>query len=414
MLAKLNELYSSRCSVCGGYHNLPSLNDHGLDPALNKLVEQLAHDLYYQKVTIGYISHDLYSYTADKLLQSLNKGLGAVNFGYDEDLNALKAFMQFDIFKFSAAKSMAEMEQFKALMLDERGKLVDFNTFKNKVLQAGYSFNKTHLQTEFNTAVTSVLMAKRWQNLSTTQEYLQYSTAHDDRVRPEHAALDGLTLHVSSPVWNTIWPPIDWNCRCTVVPGVASKATLSDAEAGRMGNFINPIFRNNSGKTKLIFKEDHPYYITANFKAQELDAVKNYGLKTPKQIFSNPKLPVIPLTETESEFKTLYTSLANNILIDQNGLSLKLSDDFEAHILSKQSEKRYKYAANVSDVIKNADEVWAQKKNNQLTTYYIKYYQDGAYVAISNIQNNQPVIDSFYKVTDVRLKELRKGILLKK
>lgn len=39
-----------------------------------------------------------------------------------------------------------------------------------------------------------------------------YATVGDDRVRPEHARLDGLTRPKDDPIWKTIWPPNGWNC----------------------------------------------------------------------------------------------------------------------------------------------------------------------------------------------------------
>ncbi len=46
--------------------------------------------------------------------------------------------------------------------------------------------------------------------------YLVYHTVGDDRVRKDHAALDGLVLPADDPFWETHYPPWDWGCRCTV------------------------------------------------------------------------------------------------------------------------------------------------------------------------------------------------------
>lgn len=54
--------------------------------------------------------------------------------------------------------------------------------------------------------------------------YCQYVTVGDDRVRPAHAALDGIVLPTNHPFWQTHTPPWDWGCRCEKVP-------LSDADA---------------------------------------------------------------------------------------------------------------------------------------------------------------------------------------
>lgn len=46
----------------------------------------------------------------------------------------------------------------------------------------------------------------------------KYVTAGDDRVRPSHEALDGVTLPKDNPFWDQFWPPNGWNCRCQVIP----------------------------------------------------------------------------------------------------------------------------------------------------------------------------------------------------
>ena len=74
---------------------------------------------------------------------------------------------------------------------------------------------RTQLQTSFN--------AGRWQEDQSEeiQEILygyKYVTAGDDRVREEHAALDGVTLPKDDPFWLEYWPPNGWGCRCQVIP----------------------------------------------------------------------------------------------------------------------------------------------------------------------------------------------------
>ena len=46
----------------------------------------------------------------------------------------------------------------------------------------------------------------------------RYVTAGDDRVRPSHAILDGVTLPKGDKFWNKFYPPNGWNCRCQAIP----------------------------------------------------------------------------------------------------------------------------------------------------------------------------------------------------
>jgi SPP1 gp7 family putative phage head morphogenesis protein len=45
-----------------------------------------------------------------------------------------------------------------------------------------------------------------------------YVTVGDDRVRPEHEAMDGTTLPKDDPFWASCYPPNGWSCRCTAIP----------------------------------------------------------------------------------------------------------------------------------------------------------------------------------------------------
>ncbi len=45
----------------------------------------------------------------------------------------------------------------------------------------------------------------------------EYVSVGDDRVRPAHAALDGIRLPKDDPRWAEIMPPNGYGCRCTVI-----------------------------------------------------------------------------------------------------------------------------------------------------------------------------------------------------
>lgn len=44
-----------------------------------------------------------------------------------------------------------------------------------------------------------------------------YFTVGDNRVREEHAALDGISRKKDDDFWDKFWPPNGWNCRCQAV-----------------------------------------------------------------------------------------------------------------------------------------------------------------------------------------------------
>lgn len=48
--------------------------------------------------------------------------------------------------------------------------------------------------------------------------FLQYVTMGDGKVRPAHAALNGVVLPRNHEFWKTHTPPWDWGCRCQAIP----------------------------------------------------------------------------------------------------------------------------------------------------------------------------------------------------
>lgn len=46
----------------------------------------------------------------------------------------------------------------------------------------------------------------------------EYITVGDDRVRDDHAGMDGMRLPKDDPRWASMWPPNGYQCRCSVLP----------------------------------------------------------------------------------------------------------------------------------------------------------------------------------------------------
>jgi SPP1 gp7 family putative phage head morphogenesis protein len=94
--------------------------------------------------------------------------------------------------------------------------------FDKAVAEHGWTYNgKRGWRTRviFDTNMRSARMAGRWQQIQANKEnrpYLQYRTAGDSRVRPQHRAWDGLIYPVDDGFWDTHYPPNGWGCRCTV------------------------------------------------------------------------------------------------------------------------------------------------------------------------------------------------------
>ncbi len=99
----------------------------------------------------------------------------------------------------------------------------------------------------FDTNMRSAHMAGRWAQLQANKDrrpFLQYRTAGDARVRPQHRQWNGLVYPVDDAFWQTHYPPNGWGCRCTVRAysqgELASKGLqVSEPYQVRMRNVVN-------------------------------------------------------------------------------------------------------------------------------------------------------------------------------
>ena len=87
-------------------------------------------------------------------------------------------------------------------------------------------------------------------------------------MRPEHAALNGVTLPMSDKFWKTYYPPNGWNCRCTVVQVLKDRHKATDPEeamsrgAEALAKDKKGMFNFNSGIEQRTFPAYNPYMIS--------------------------------------------------------------------------------------------------------------------------------------------------------
>jgi len=187
----------------------------------------------------------------------------------------LTAALENNVFFFSGFKTHHQLVEASKLLKDENGNFKPFNKFLKDVATIDSAYNRNYLNAEYNFATASSQMAVQWKEWEKSSPPsgepegafdLQYRTAGDDRVREEHAALNGTTLPQSDPFWKSYLPPNDWNCRCTTVQVHKGKYPQSDsdkaiAKANAMTDTPKKqIFRFNPGAQQKIFPPKHPYY----------------------------------------------------------------------------------------------------------------------------------------------------------
>lgn len=101
----------------------------------------------------------------------------------------------------------------------------------------------------FNNNMRAAHMAGRWVQLQANKDnrpYLQYRTAGDSRVRPQHKAWNGLIFHIDDSFWLTHYPPNGYGCRCTI-------RAYSNADIDTLGVKPSPPFKI---KTRRVVSQD--------------------------------------------------------------------------------------------------------------------------------------------------------------
>ena len=171
---------------------------------------------------------------------------------------------------FSGIKTFHELNEAFPSLLDEDGNRKPFERFLNDVRKIDETYNANYLHAEYNFVQASAEMAAKWEQYSEDGDryLLQYRTAHDDKVRPEHAALDRITLPMSDPFWESYYPPLSWNCRCSVVQVRRGKyeetphnEAMSRGEEAFANNEKLNMFRFNSGIQGKTMPDYNPYTI---------------------------------------------------------------------------------------------------------------------------------------------------------
>ncbi len=172
---------------------------------------------------------------------------------------------------FSGFKTFHEMKEAAGMLLDESGNIKPFEQYYKDVQTLNETYNKFYLKTEYDFTVASSGAAARWEDQQDDGEgryLLQYRTAGDNKVRKAHRELEGITLPVSDPFWDSYYPPNGWRCRCTVVkvraakyPATNSKEAIEAGSKATAGKYAE-MFRFNPGKQRAAYPAYNSYTIS--------------------------------------------------------------------------------------------------------------------------------------------------------
>jgi SPP1 gp7 family putative phage head morphogenesis protein len=387
IMQQLTACYSSTCTTCGGITTPANLADIG--NGFDSILSDIATQLYTAKANTGTIHPELYSRTADTLIQAVFSGMGGKEFGYDDPSNNLLIHLRHNVYAFSAAKSLTQMQAFNDLLTDKDGNLRTQAQFTAAVAATGAVFNKTHLTTEAESAVGKAQTAQDW-NQYGDDDYLQVSTAGDKNVRPEHARMDGFTEKKSAKIWLKLIPPFAWKCRCRVIPGIASRASKDysvDNLVKEVG--VTPYFQSNPGITRTVFDKSHPHFTNLKDGIKTISKLEwdtNYDMKTIGRIYTDVQpAPLTPLADAEAADRWFVEKQKDGKIEikDIKGNTIALSK----RTFNAAKDDAYAYIHNAPSVLTSSDEVWSTPVKSAIQHTYIKYYE-GAIQIIQAVDGN--------------------------
>jgi SPP1 gp7 family putative phage head morphogenesis protein len=304
-------------------------------------------------------------------------------------------------------KTYQELKKASGMLLDADGKIKPFNKFKEDVETIHKDYNERYLETEYGFAVHSSQMAAKWNDFEQDgDEYdIQYRTAADDRVRPEHVALNNTTLPKDDPFWDNYVPSLDWGCRCDIAQVRKNKYPESNSQnAQKLGETATTriaadgtnklaMFRFNSGKQMKVFPDKHPYFARNNSPQDVKQAQKIVEIMAKNTVKSLQYWA----KENLQQKSVLHPDLNKEIIFSGGGIKEYLNQPHK-HFYEKNA-----LIKDIENVLKNAEyrgyNVYHKKNKLIAYSHIFETTINGEKSWLIARENNDGVIN-FYSVSD--------------
>ncbi|MCF0235604.1 MAG: DUF935 family protein [Bacteroidaceae bacterium] len=309
-----------------------------------------------------------------------------VSFEYSGTDPAVQVAMELNLFRFSAGKTLAEVQALNEAFRQSSS----YDEFYDKATRICTDFNEHWQRTEYETAVRVAEETANYHRLRSKGKlfpYWQYCTMGDDKVRSEHAELDGLVLHHTDKRWKEIYPPNGWGCRCHVKGLMEFEVDQSQLPAMRqqVDQFMEtPPWQMAKAQGWNINRADKSEVFTAN--QQYIRKMPEKASKTISTLFHHDyDLPSFSkcCEQATAEMPAPYTGTpedwyaTHQTLTDYNGRSVQFTPAvFKSHTTGKHAQRNPMLSC-LQDVLSNPDEVWyMHEKRYGESISHIKFYED--------------------------------------
>lgn len=346
-----------------------------------------------------FISSDLLNAVRPAFRRRLNCADLSHAYGLRDD--AFITALEMNLFHFSAGKTLAEIQELNRVFRES----TSYADFQKRASEVCTTFNKIWQRTEYETAVLTAESASNYHRLKAQSNlfpYWRYVTAGDDRVRREHRLLDGVILPYNHELWDKIFPPNGWKCRCRVAAVMRHEAEGVDIMEmeRRVHDYLGtPEWEMNRaqgwdvnrGKTAEIFSKNQQYIRKFPGKAAKrlLELYHyDYGLDS---INKRIAASVTPSPVFAGDPARWFAD--HPFLEDYMGRRVSLRKKvFDFHTTGSHSG-RVPLLDCVTEALRNPDEVWLNdydKGTGDFTNLnFIKFYDGMAMNVICEVRDGE-------------------------
>lgn len=421
---------------CCGNHITLALPDNGYD--IKKIIAAV-------KAAEGksFLYPELFNHNAKTLLQGFESGWNAggeiklsdIGFMYDFDDPKLQTAWELNLFQFSTVKAAAQSAEVNALFRKAK-------SFRDFEVSVNYLFGvdkKDKLRTEYDTANAVGTSASTYYRLlksTSAFKYWEYLTVLDKDVRHEHALMHGCIFRWDDPIWDKIFPPNGWNCRCYIVARMEHEVTPEEIQLSKEKGaaFISSKefkmatkagFGINRANTKEVFTASQSYSKTPDKVLEHAGKLlaEDWGLK--------------PIKERQEQATAVFEPAEDRKVIEEffkkhkaTNRRMKLTDyanrdiDFAKNRLYGHTrpndayKDRYQYLNELANVLTKPDEVWINDDGSKFDTYtYIRYYKNEILKVVTTLNKSGDLeVSTWYAIDteDANVIRHRRGIVIKK
>lgn len=303
----------------------------------------------------------------------------------------------------------------------------------NKIVELG---SPRRLRTIYQTNANVAYSAGRYKMMIANAEnrpYWQYKQIDRRTKRKSHSYYADKVFRYDDPIWDTIYPPSDWNCGCYVIPLTAAEVEARGLKISNGSDFqiknIPPEWQYNPGKTYPAWDDltKHNYTIAPGQKIYiDYNRLPAKEIPAKDRVIAPNKFPalseiglhrMIDLIKNEFELKFRDWNLLDTF--DKDKILVTL--DNAMHLLNK-ADGRERYIPYIKATLQNPYEIYLteyiDEKNNkkELRKTYIGIFIDDEtkediFIAV-NMLGDSSVFWNMFRREKGKIDKLRVGRLL--